>query len=90
MKIKEANLFNTVGFCIKKTNGYIRNISVIQLTDRVYNVTLYTLSDSWITYSIQWNDYMYMYMNYENIKTIAEINITIHIIILKTYFISKY
>ena len=35
-----------------KKNGYIRNISVIQLSDRVYNVTLYTLSDSWITYNI--------------------------------------
>ena len=38
MKIKNANLFNKVGFCIK-TNGYIRNITVIQQSDRVYNVT---------------------------------------------------
>ena len=51
MKIKEANLFNTVGCCIKK-KGSIRNISVIQLSNRIYNVTLYTLSDSWITYNI--------------------------------------
>jgi len=38
MKIKDTNIFNTVGVCFwKKTpNGYNRNISVIQLSDRVY------------------------------------------------------
>ena len=39
MKIKDANLFNTVEFCIKKKQWLNRNISVIQLSDRVYNVT---------------------------------------------------
>ena len=40
MKIKDTNIFNTLESVFeKKPNGYIRNISVIQLRDRVYNVT---------------------------------------------------
>jgi hypothetical protein len=65
MKIKDANLFNTVGFCIlKKTmvtsviyllfsyqTGYIMWHSRLRIY-KAGNVTLYTLSDSWITYNI--------------------------------------
>ena len=38
MKIKDINIFNSVGFYIKGKKQWL-NLSVIQLSDRVYNVT---------------------------------------------------
>jgi hypothetical protein len=40
-KIKDINIFNTVGFYIKGKKQWL-NLSVIQLSDRVYNVTFPT------------------------------------------------
>ena len=38
MKIKDINIFNSVGFYIKGKKQWL-NLSVIQLSDMVYNVT---------------------------------------------------